>query len=145
MLGNSSLRIRDYGCALVCITDYWRWRGHNVNPRTMNNWGKANGAFSGSLVNWQRFLGPLGRTTTRVYWENVSANLPLIRAEINAGRPVFVQTCIGQNPTSRHWVTVVSYNSNDLLIADPLFGDIVWHRARYGDPARWIYGAVLIR
>lgn len=145
-LGYSSLRIRDYGCALTAISDYYNWRGVWLDPGQLNTLGKQRGWFSGSLVYWAPFFQYIGRTATRQYWENVPANMTLIRNEIWAGRPILLQTCIGGNSNNRHWVVGIGTNGgNDVYICDPLYGDRVWHSQRYGYAPRWIYGAVVVR
>ena len=145
-LGYSNLLIRDYGCAEVSITDLYNYYGCYLDPGQVNALGKARGWYSGALVYWQPFFSYIGKTATRVSWENVAADMGLIRSEINAGRPILLQTCIGMNTNLRHWVVGIGHNGgNDVYICDPLNGDRVWHSQRFGYAPRWIYGAVLVR
>lgn len=146
LLGYSRIWVRDGGCAVTCISDYFRWVGVNLDPGQVNALGKARGWFSGPSVYWSGFFGYIGRRATRLYWENVPADMALICSEINAGRPILLQTCIGQNSNNRHWVVGIAHNGgNDVLVCDPIYGDWVWHSQRFGSAPRWIYGAVAVR
>jgi len=125
-----------WGCFVTCIGDETQFfNGGNWDPRTMNNWLKARGDFSGNLVIPSRAPGYLG-------WNNYSrsaADLNHINGLLDAGYLVIAETRWPTNRSLTHYVLLTGHSGTTYSISDPWYGDRVTFQSRYGDPGRWIY------
>jgi hypothetical protein len=100
-LGHSSLTLCSDGCVVTCMAmAYWKWGYHTFNPREVNNWGKANGAFSGPNVIWGK-IGDYGRNRN-VKWIQVNELYEYVRL----GWPVLVET----STYGGHWFYVFGFS-----------------------------------
>lgn len=134
-LGTSAAdTVASSGCAITAVTMMLRYYGVNTDPGALNAWLTVNAgyAFDDELI-WSavnRFSG--GQV---LFSDWTGPDLGLIRAELDAGRPVIAEVSLGGN---QHFVLIVGYSGNAFQINDPWFADSVNFSDRYGDPASGI-------
>ena len=139
-LGNSYLRIRDYGCL---ATDFAMYLGVGVDE--FNDRLKSVGGFSGANIYWKavELAYPQLKYEKAIDCFYVPAPLPEIDALLERQIPVMVH--VDYNPATleveQHWVMIVGNlpELDDYLINDPIDGKRVSFRSRYGAPARYIF------
>jgi hypothetical protein len=138
-LGYSSYLIRDAGCAVTSTAMVLNYYGAGTNPRDLNGWLKARGGFYGAAIIWSAAAGraPNLRWIGSYDWTYVPANLGVVNAWLDSGRPLIAETRLGGR---QHFVVLTGRSGYVYFINDPWFGDRTTFNSRYGDPARWIYG-----
>lgn len=141
-LGNSGLKVSDYGCTSVCCASALGFKPEDFIGK-MNS---TNGYTSDGLLIWQKAADTRATSYTGKYWNTIPADLIWIKDQIKAGKPVLLETRFPgnysdsqrDNISHQHWVICIS---EDLIVNDPWFKDEVFFQGRYGDPTRWIYSA----
>lgn len=137
-LGNSNLTIGSDGCL---VTNFAMVFG--VTPAEFNARMKEVGGFTGALVYWQmvKKAYPNSEYVRAIDCYYVPAPLKEIDALLAQNIPVMVQ--VDYNPKTaamdQHWVLIIGKNGDDYIINDPIDGKRGSFRAKYGDPARWIF------
>lgn len=107
-LGTSSNTICKAGCLMSSAAMALSGTGQNYNPRTLNQWLKANGGYaSGDLLIWS-VLSKIGLT-----FEGKVANSQ-IKAKLDAGKVVICNVHNGG-----HWVLATGYSGDNILVNDP--------------------------
>jgi hypothetical protein len=127
--------IASAGCAITSVTMMLRYYGMNTDPGAFNAWLTANGgyAYDDQLI-WDAVTRYSGGRVGFSGW--LGADLGVIQAELDAGRPVVAEVRLGDN---QHFVLLTGYaTEGGILINDPWFADSVRFIDRYGDPAAGI-------
>lgn len=107
-LGTSTDTICKAGCLMSSAAMALSGTGHTYNPRTLNQWLKANGGYvSGDLFVWAS-INKLGLT----FGGFISNSA--IKSNLDAGKVVIVNVHNGG-----HWVLAHSYNGDSIQVNDP--------------------------
>lgn len=149
-LGNSSLTIGSDGCVLVSATMLVnKVLNLNETPVSLNQKMVDNGGYSGALWVWSA----LSKVFPQIIFDGrrdpigVPADIVEIRGYIDRDIPVIIMVDFdrGKDGVQQHFVLVIGYTDNDLVVADPWYGDEVYLRARYGnqDPKVTVLGVRL--
>jgi len=135
-LGSSATEtIGSAGCAITAVTMLLRHDGVDTDPGTFNAWLTANGgyAYDDQLI-WAAVTTYSAGQVSFSGW--LGPDLGVIRAELDAGRPVVAEVQLNGN---QHFVLVTGYDAADgFEINDPWFADSVRFSDRYGDPSTGI-------
>lgn len=149
-LGNSNSSIGDYGCVLTSVAMFIQYVLKNdILPPDLNRMMTDNGGYDKDIWQWTALtkIYPEVRFDGRKDYYNVSADIPLIKSYIDKNLPVVVLLDFdrGKAGVQDHFVLVVGYTDNDLIINDPWYGDRIELRKRYGnqDPKVTLLGARL--
>lgn len=147
-LGTSGT-IKDYGCALICVTMTCNYYGHKVTPLEVNELLKQNGGYiNGNLMNWaavSKFYPDI-IFDKKIECKSVPAPLDVVDNYLNAGKPVIA--FVDYNPATpdpeQHFVLIVGKDEQgEYIINDPMSnpGDGSYYlSAKYGPPAKAICG-----
>ena len=107
-LGTSSKTICQAGCLMSSAAMALSGTGHSYNPKTLNQWLKANGGYaSGNLFVWAS-INKLGLT-----FKGFVAN-SAIKSNLDAGNVVICNVHNGG-----HWVLAHGYSGDNILVNDP--------------------------
>ena len=107
-LGTSSNTICKAGCLMSSAAMALAGTGHSYNPKTLNQWLKANGGYArGDEFVWAS-INKLGLT-----FGNFVPNAN-IKANLDAGKVVICNVHNGG-----HWVLAYGYNGDNILVNDP--------------------------
>lgn len=121
-LGNSNLSIYNYGCYLVALCMFLRFKGFTYSVAELNEKLKKNGGFAKDLINPQGVLNLLGLAWKyeRKDWELVKANIDVVRELIDSGYPVIAK--VDFNPNTKniegHFVLINGYVLENGKIVD---------------------------
>ena len=143
-LGTSSVTIKNYGCYLACLSMLLKYYGHEQDPEALNELFKSNDVYvQGNLVS--------GWAVNRVYNDirydehyecpDVPCDLSKIDRYLDRRMPVVAR--VDFSPTAgvqSHFVLIIGKENDSYLINDPWTGETYFFEAKYGDPARNIYG-----
>jgi peptidase C39-like protein len=135
-LGTSATEsIGSAGCAITAVTMMLRYYGMNTDPGAFNAWLTANGgyAYDDQLI-WDAVTTYSGGRVAFSGW--LGPDINLIKAELDAGRPVVAEVQLG---TNQHFVLITGWTTEEgLLMNDPWFADGGRFDSRYGDPTTGI-------
>lgn len=138
LLGYSNLTIGGWGCL---ATNFAMMIG--VTPSEFNARMKQVGGFKGANIYWGMVAVAYPNFE---YYRAIDCYLdPAPLAEIDSmlemNIPVHahVDFNLATPQVEQHWVLIVGKNLDDYIINDPWDGEQVSFRARYGDPARYIF------
>jgi len=143
-LGTSSVNIGGYGCVITCISMLCTYYGHEVTPDQLNQMLINVGGFAQTnLMIWEKLhdLFPDIKWDGRIDCPDVPAPLETIDSYLNKSMPVIV--CVDFDPKEglqQHFVLIIGKENNDYFINDPWTGETYFFTAKYGDPAKGIYG-----
>ena len=112
------------GCALTSVSMMLSGHGHSETPDTLNQKLKAINGFAGTGIRWGAVsqLYPQVKLTNNpfVSFQNSSAPLDQIDAELAKGQPVIVQVDYSNAPgLQSHYVMLIARKGNDYLMLDP--------------------------
>jgi hypothetical protein len=147
-LGNSSSTIGSYGCLLVCHSMMLRYYGHDLLPDALNELYKQKGVFDGDLINYWKV--PLAFPDIQcppdgfLQCPDVPAPLDVIDSYLDKKMPVIALVDFDKatQGVQGHFVLIIG-KDGDYLINDPMANPgegSYYFSARYGDPAKGIYG-----
>ena len=113
-LGTSSkTTIGAAGCVLTCMAMcYHAWGYRDLNPKRLNEWGRANDAFSGDLALWNK-IDDYGRTRTATligpgdYYDYVRRGWPVVVyvwSRLYRTTHAYLLFGYSRNGDARYWV-----------------------------------------
>lgn len=114
-IGNSSSLMKDYGCAVSCVSMVFRKIGSSIDPGKMCK----EKIFYYDLIKWPGSWSPGISLTSSVSHGNIKWSK--IDSEINDGNPVIVYIR-KTNGGGGHYVVVTGKDSKDYIVHDPYFG-----------------------
>ena len=121
-LGNSSLTIGPYGCALTAIAMYLSGFGYPEDPASLNTKMKSRGGFVDASIVW----GAVSAIYPQVKYDNLilcrdtDAPIDMIGNSLAAGQPVLLEVDSSPKPgLQTHWVVAYQKVGQDFLILDP--------------------------
>jgi len=146
-LGTSTVsNIGNYGCLLTSCAMVCKYFGKDTDPLKLNeDMKKVKGFYNGSYWIW----GKLSEVYPDINFDwdifnngnfqSIPADLTMIDKLLNEKIPVIVQVdFVPGDKVQEHWV-VVKGKEDDYLINDPWTGEEYFFKAKYGDPARFIF------
>lgn len=142
-LGTSSVSIGNYGCLLTCHAMLLNYYGKDFTVDSLNEFYKSKGVFDqGSLINFWAAANCFDDITADEYINCYTTPAPLdtIDKYLAEGKPVIA--LVDFSPTAgvqTHFVLIIG-KENDYLINDPWTGETYFFTAKYGDPAKFIFG-----
>lgn len=129
-LGTSSNTICKAGCTMSSASMGLAGTGHSYNPRTLNQWLKANGGYvSGDLFVWGS-INKIGLT-----FEGKVSN-GQIKAKLDAGKVVICNVHNGG-----HWVLAHGYSGDNILVNDPGYSTTSYTLSQIVDGQNAVYNA----
>jgi len=144
-LGTSAVKIKTSGCVLTCLSMLCTYYKHPVTPDQLNDLlVNVNGFANQNLMKWEALslLFPDIKWDRRIDCPDLPAPLDVIDDYLNHGKPVIV--CVDFDPKEglqQHFVLVIGKDEQgSYLIDDPWDGSTYFFQAKYGDPAKGIYG-----
>lgn len=158
LLGNGTGTIAAYGCALTscCMLFNALQRVNDYRPDRMNEIMRRAGintiGESRNLMDWPRVpeVFPLIHFAGRIraYGRNLTPQeWAAIRDRLRNGLPLIFEVRFDwklRRPIKQHFVLAVAELEGDLMIADPVFGDIEPITKRYGPTENYAtWGAIL--
>jgi hypothetical protein len=150
-LGTSSVTIDQFGCYLACVTMCENYYGFKVDILTLNNLLKEKGVYyDRNLIDLFKIdkVNEFVKGKDRIDCFLTPAPLDKIDLELNEGRPVIVQVDTNPNtPRPDHFILIIGKTDDGHYLAyDPWFKDedAIFFDARYGEPAKGIFGLRLI-
>lgn len=154
-LGLTKRSIRQDGCALTSCAMVLTHYGMEMDPRELNRELGERGyvyvwvqGVQYARIKWDHVasVGNLDYSRERYFdWSDSPADLGVVNKYLDAGYPVIVETRWNHNEDYTHWVVLTGrdgaiYYMNDPMDASPTTSTF---NSKYGDPARWIYKAVV--
>ena len=121
-VGNSSLTIGSYGCALTCVAMYLSGFGYPEDPASLNDKLKSKGGFVNAAIVWGAVSAvyPQIKYTNLILSRDTDAPIDLIASSAAAGQPVLLEVDFSPNPgLQTHWVVAYQQKNGDFLILDP--------------------------
>ena len=135
-----------YGCLLVCHAMALRYYGQDVMPDTLNEVFKTKGAYDGNFLNFYAVGDVYEGYKAIDYYEcnEVACDLTKIDAMLARKMPVIAKVDFDMNPATTgdwHFVLIIGKAEDGAyFINDPYTGETYYFHAKYGEPARNIYG-----
>jgi ABC-type bacteriocin/lantibiotic exporter with double-glycine peptidase domain len=121
-LGNSGLKMKNFGCVTTCLSAVSSWYGSYINP--------------GKLVAKLKYTD-----TGLLYWKSVNGVLPFnfvyryYRQDDVKIKSILMSEnncCLLQISNYKHWVLLVGYSKiYGYKILDPYYGDVIYMTKRY--------------
>ena len=143
-LGSSTVStIGDYGCLLVCHAMMLTYYGHDFHPDDLNEFYKTRKVFdSATMINYYAAANCFEDISADDYVDCYIDPAPLDRIDkyLAEGKPVIALVDFSpKEGVQTHFVLIIG-KDRDYLINDPWTGECYWFEAKYGDPARYIFG-----
>jgi len=143
-LGSSTVStIGDYGCLLVCHAMILTYYGHDFHPDDLNEFYKTRKVFdSATIINYYAAANCFEDISADDYVDCYIDPAPLDRIDkyLAEGKPVIALVDFSpKEGVQTHFVLIIG-KDKDYLINDPWTGETYWFEAKYGDPARYIFG-----
>jgi hypothetical protein len=146
-LGTSTTTIGSYGCILTAHAMMLTYYGHEFTPDTLNEIYKTKGVFDqGNMINFYAAGNVFDDVNAIEYYNcyDVACDLTKIDARLAKSQPVIALVDFDLNPATSiqtHFVLIVGKTEDGhYLINDPWTGEIYYFDAKYGEPAKYIYG-----
>ena len=114
-IGNSSSLMKDYGCAVTCVSMVFKKHGSGTNPGRM----AKEKIFYYDLIKWPSTWSPGITLASSVSHGNIKWST--VDAQIKKGNPVIVYIK-KTNGRGGHYVVVTGKDSKDYIVHDPYFG-----------------------
>lgn len=115
---NTTGTIKQFGCALTSASMVLKYRGHNINPNTLNDWLKSqsDGYLTNGLVNWlaisrYTYLNK-SLSSPALEFRRVIASDSNLMNELNNDRPAILKE-------PGHFIVTKSQTANSFGINDP--------------------------
>ena len=150
-LGTSSVTIDQYGCYLACLTMCENYYGFKVDILTLNNLLIEKGVYvNRNLIDLFKIDKVNEFVKGKEYINCLTTPAPLnkIDIELNEGRPVICQVDLNPNQAGPdHFILIMGKTEDEHYLAyDPWYKDedAIFFDARYGEPAKGIFGLRLI-
>lgn len=135
-LGSTQWLVSRYGCAVCCVA-------MALDESLLDIVNTNIGFNSNGFIIWENF----GTVKKRLFYDDRPVDMNEIASWIKQGYRVILDTRFGEQDTldAEHFVLATEARSDnqDVLIADPWYGDSVWFSSRYGEPTRWIYQIIV--
>jgi len=149
-LGTSGVTIGSYGCALTCMAMLECYYGFDTDPLQLNQLFIDKGVYANrNLIGWYNIqnVNEYVKLTDWIHCEATPAPLKKIDEELNVGRPVICD--VDTNPMEpgeqMHFVVITGKTDDGhYIINDPWTGEEYFFDAKYGEPAKGIFGMRLI-
>jgi hypothetical protein len=121
-LGNSSLTIGSYGCALTCVAMYLSGFDYPEDPASLNAKMKSKGGFVDASIAWCTVsaIYPKIKYNDLIICRDTDAPIDMIGNSLAAGQPVLLE--VDSSPKcglQTHWVVAYQKVGKDFLILDP--------------------------
>ena len=144
-LGTSSVTIGSAGCVLTCMSMLLKYYGHEQNPDILNEVFKSNDIYHNSnLVYWWGVPSafPDIKFIERYACYDDPCDLSKIDEYLDKKMPVIAEVDFSTRAgLQTHFVLIIGKDEQgEYLINDPYTGECYFFSAKYGDPARYIYG-----
>jgi len=142
--GGSSIGL--YGCLLVCHSMALNYFGHEQTPDLLNEIFKSQGCFDGNNLNFYKIGDVYGDYKAVEYYEcnDIPCDLSKIDNQLAKNMPVIAKVDFDMNPATKgdwHFVLIIGKDEQGkYFINDPWYGETYYFDAKYGDPAKGIYG-----
>lgn len=133
-LGDSSLNFGDYGCLVTCCSMVLDYYGKDLNPRHLNEVLKRIMAFNDGYLKWSVFADHFNFTFGGVEnFHDTPAPVDRIIKRIDEGHPTIIKVDFipETRPVDMHFVLVVGYTDDDLIVNDPWTGEEYFLTAKY--------------
>lgn len=114
-IGNSSSLMKDYGCAITCVSMVFRKNGSSTTPGKM----AKEKIFYYDLIKWPSSWSPGISLASSISHGNV--NWSTINSNISKGHPVIV-FIKKTNGRGGHYVVITGKDDKDYIVHDPYFG-----------------------
>jgi hypothetical protein len=121
-LGNSSLTIGSYGCALTCVAMYLSGFDHPEDPASLNTKLKNKGGFVDAAIVWGAVsaIYPTVKYKNLILCRDTDAPIDMIGNAVFAGQPVLLEVDHSPKPgLQTHWVVAYQKAGKDFLVLDP--------------------------
>lgn len=136
-----------YACNLVCQTMFLRYLGQDILPDALNEIYKSKGVYDkNGLINFYAAGEAFANTwTAEEFYQcmDVPCDLSKIDKLLDQKMPVIAMVDFDANPATTgdwHFVLIIGKENDSYLINDPYTGETYFFEAKYGDPAKMIYG-----
>ena len=135
-----------YGCLLTCHAMALTYYGHDVTPDTLNELFKQKGCYDGNYLNFYKVGDVYNDYIDVEYYDcqDIPCDLTKIDKKLGEKRPVIAMVDFDANPSTKgdwHFVLIIGKeNDGSYYINDPWTGETYFFHAKYGDPAKGIYG-----
>jgi phosphotransferase system IIB component len=143
-LGTSTVStIGNYGCLLTCHSMMLTYYGHEFHPDDLNEFYKTRKVFDqATLINYYKAADCFDDINADEFVDCYDSPAPLEKIDkyLIEGKPVIA--LVDFSPTAgvqTHFILIIG-KENDYLINDPWTGETYFFTAKYGDPARFIFG-----
>jgi len=144
-LGEGTGTIGTYGCLLTCHAMMLTHYGHEFLPDVLNEVYKTKEVFDlGNQINFFAAANVFGDVNAEEFYNcyGTPCDLSKIDAQLEKKQPVIA--LVDFSPTAgvqTHFVLIIGKTEDGAyLINDPWTGETYFFHAKYGDPARYIYG-----
>lgn len=121
-LGNSSLTLGYFGCAVSAVSMLLSGHGYPETPESLNDKLKKVGGFMDAAIVWASVVNvcPAARFKNLVICRDTDAPIDAIAASIEAGQPVLLEVDYSpEKGLQTHWVVAYKKNGKDFFILDP--------------------------
>lgn len=144
-LGEGTGTIGTYGCLLTCHAMMLTYYGHEFLPDVLNEVYKTKEVFDlKTLINFWAAANVFGDINADEFYNcyDEPCDLSKIDAQLEKKQPVIA--LVDFSPTAgvqTHFVLIIGKTEDGAyLINDPWTGETYFFHAKYGEPARYIYG-----
>jgi len=144
-LGTGTGTIGNYGCLLTCHAMLLSYYGHEFLPDVLNEVYKDKDVFDlKNMINFFAAANVFGDITADEFYNcyDLPCDLTKIDKYLNEKKPVIAM--VDFSPTAgvqTHFVLIIGKSDDGhYLINDPWTGETYFFHAKYGEPARYIYG-----
>ncbi|PKN95201.1 MAG: hypothetical protein CVU44_00540 [Chloroflexi bacterium HGW-Chloroflexi-6] len=121
-LGDSSLTLGYFGCAVSAVAMLLSGHGYKEDPDSLNEKLKKSGGFMGAAIVWAAVsnIYPRARFKNLVICRDSDAPIDAIAASVAAGQPVLLEVDYSpQSGLQTHWVVAYKKLGKDFLVLDP--------------------------
>lgn len=144
-LGDSTTTIGSYGCLLVCHAMMLNYYGKELDPIILNQIYKEKNVFDqGNLINFYAAADVYGDITAdeRYVCLDVPCDMSKVDKYLLEKKPVIAHVDnVNNDNRPDHFVLIIGKDEQGkYFINDPWEGETYYFHAKYGDPARNIYG-----
>lgn len=129
-LGQSNLKMKDYGCVTTCLSSLSAWYGDYINPGKLV--AKLKYTMIG-LLYWKSGDDVLPFKFVYRYYNSYCSNIKVRDAKLKEILFSKDNSCMLQVNNYKHWVLLVGYSRfYGFKVFDPYYKDIIYLTKRYG-------------
>lgn len=144
-LGTGTVTISNYGCLLTCHSMMLTYFGHELLPDVLNEVYKSKGVYDqDNLINFWTAATCFDDVKVGEYYNCYDDPCDLSKIDNQLAKKMPVIAFVDFSPTAgiqTHFVLIIGKTEdNHYLINDPWDGETYFFDAKYGDPARYIFG-----